>query len=191
MEILWKRGKIKKKKKKEDETGWVWRCQFKPRQRSISVSIWAPAHFCAAVWLSTLTSSYLSIAATTGKCLLFTTSLFAHHRHSWEGFQAVAPLRHTASTRIFVVACTHLSPSPSPHPHWVYLVFKLKTPCREKQALLVVCIKSPTACLTLSAPAVTQMCSFMTHLCLAAFVIRDHSWSVESPASGQRGVKPW
>lgn len=41
-------------------------------------------------------------------------------------------------------------PSPFPHPQWVYLGFKLKTPCREKQTLhLAVCIKSPTVSLTL------------------------------------------
>lgn len=68
------------------------------------------------------------------------------HRHSWEGFQAVAFVRHTAHT--FVVARTHLSLAPSPHPQWVSLFFKLKIPCSEKQAILVVCIKSPTVSLT-------------------------------------------
>lgn len=62
--------------------------------------------------------------------------------------------RHSSPTtgtagRVFILwhwwdtqhARSHL---PLPHPQWVYWDFKLKTPCREKQALLVVYIKSPT-----------------------------------------------
>lgn len=142
MGTLWRKGEKKRERR------WEWRCQVQRGQRSISVSTWAPAHFCVGVWLSALPGCYLSITATTGKRLLPPTSLFTPHRHSWEAAQAAAPVGHTVST--FVVACTHLSPSPSPHPQWVYWVFKLKMPCREKQVLLlVVCITSFTLILTL------------------------------------------